>query len=331
MLRHLILIIIVLFAAPAFPAPTITDLKLLVDQKKFPAAARTGQQLLKDLPGDFNLQFLTAYALQMNRQPKAAAKLYQSLIETHPELPEPRNNLAMIYLAEGDYDQASQLLVDAIYTHNSYATAYQNLSLIYTSIASEAYRRAVSESNEPSKFAQNIELAALSQLGSNSASVAFQIKPEIIPVAKPVDPKPVVAALPPESNQTVKPALVSVVQAARPDHKAALIRQVRDWARAWTDKDFTGYTSNYSNTHRPKFNTHSAWVEYRRNRIMRPGKISVVVSDIIVHSITADSAELDFKQKYDSVTYSDQVRKRLSFSRFGNEWKIIDERVLSVL
>ena len=44
--------------------------------------------------------------------------LYQDLIEDNPDLPEPRNNLAMIYLAQGDYDRASQLLVEALNTQS---------------------------------------------------------------------------------------------------------------------------------------------------------------------------------------------------------------------
>jgi hypothetical protein len=38
---------------------------------------------------------------------------------------------------------------------------YDNLSQIYKGIASEAYRRAVSESGEPAKYTHKIELTAL--------------------------------------------------------------------------------------------------------------------------------------------------------------------------
>jgi Flp pilus assembly protein TadD len=87
------------------------------------------------------VKFLTAYAYRVNNQPETAAALYQQLILQHPELPEPRNNLAMIYQARGDYDAASKLLVEAIETHESYATAYRNLGRIYTGIASILNRR----------------------------------------------------------------------------------------------------------------------------------------------------------------------------------------------
>ncbi|TNF91100.1 MAG: tetratricopeptide repeat protein [Gammaproteobacteria bacterium] len=46
------------------------------------------------------------------RQKHRAIALYRALIDDNPALPEPRKNLAMIYLDEGDYDRASQLLVE---------------------------------------------------------------------------------------------------------------------------------------------------------------------------------------------------------------------------
>jgi len=44
-----------------------------------------------------------------------------------PELPEPYNNLAVLYAARGDHDGARDALLRAISTHPSYATAHENL------------------------------------------------------------------------------------------------------------------------------------------------------------------------------------------------------------
>ena len=305
---HLLIIILVLFSSTLSYASShsLEALQALIAEEKFVLAAETGEQLLDQQPLWPDVQFLTAYAYQMNKQGKKAETMYKALIAQHPELPEPRNNLAMIHLATGDYDAASKLLVEAINTHNSYATAYQNLSRIYTGIASEAYRRAVSESKEPTKYTHKIELAALSQLE---------------PVGQPDE-------------------LILAVEAAEPQVKAeektgpeeTLFRkQINAWAKAWGDKNFSAYTSFYSTDYRAGFDTHSAWVEYRRQRIMRPGFIEIAVSDFHIRVQSGNRVVIDFKQAFDSPGYSDRVVKRLGFERFGTEWKIIKERVVSVL
>ena len=300
--------ILVLFASSLSHASshTFEGLQDLIAEQKFVLAVEAGEELLEKKPLWPHVQFLTAYAYQMNKQSNKAAIMYQALINQHPELPEPRNNLAMIHLATGDYDAASKLLVEAISTHNSYATAYQNLSRIYTGIASEAYRRALSESKEPTNYTHKIELAALSQLE---------------PVNQPV-----------EATLSVEAPAVEVRAVEKKEPLETPFRkQIEAWAKAWGDKDFKAYTSFYSTNHTANFDTHSAWVKYRRQRIMRPGFIKVAVSDFRISAQSDNRSTIDFKQGFDSPGYSDLVVKRLGFERVGSEWKIIEERVLSVL
>ncbi len=305
-MQRLILIFILLFPAASFASVNSVDnLRALISGKNYSRAIETGERLLGNQPQWPDVQFLTAYAYQLNKQTNKATAMYQQLISQHPELPEPRNNLAMIYLEKGDYDAASKLLVEAINTHNSYATAYQNLSRIYTGIASEAYRRALSESKEPAKYTHKIELAALSQLETVSQDL--------------------------ESVMVVSNDTAGKVDSTTIDVKTLLGEQIKQWAKAWSDKDFATYTSFYSTEHRPNFETHSAWVEHRRRRIMRPGFIKIGVSDIQIRAQNDNRAIIDFKQSFDSPTYSDRVKKRLGFRRTGSQWKITDERVLSVL
>ncbi|MDH5353260.1 MAG: tetratricopeptide repeat protein [Gammaproteobacteria bacterium] len=293
-MRHLITIIFLGFCFAA-NATSIDSLQQLVDQRDYKAAGEMGETLLAEQPRKADIKFLTAYALQMDGQTSKASAMYRDMIREYPELPEPRNNLAMIYLAKGDYDGASKLLVEAINTHNSYATAYQNLSRIYTGIASEAYRRALSESSEPAKYSHNIELAALTQI------------------------------------ESFEPVVRSSQGSELSADKNLFFNQIRQWAKAWSDKDFSTYTGFYSTEHRPDFDTHADWVEYRRQRIMRPGEINIVVSDIEIRALNENRAIIDFKQSFESLSYSDRVKKRLVFNRTGSVWKIIDERVLSVL
>jgi tetratricopeptide (TPR) repeat protein len=302
MLRFLVIFISLIASAAASGATSVKQVQQLLEQQNYVDAANAGEQLLQQSPEHARTRFLTAYAYQMSAQTDKAVMLYQDLIKDNPDLPEPRNNLAMIYLAQGDYDRASQLLVEALNTSPSYATAYDNLSQIYKGIASEAYRRAVSESGEPAKYTHKIELTALTNLEA-------------------ADQEPIVEEIPDDQKTLINFA----------NQETLLIEQVKGWATAWSGKDFSAYTAFYAPEYRARFESHDQWIEYRRKRIARPGAIKVEVSDIQIKWRSENRAIIDFKQAYDSTRYSDRVVKRLGFSRVDSQWKITEEQVLSVL
>ncbi len=302
MLRFLVIFLALLTTAAASAATSVKQVQQLLEQQKYVDAANAGEQLLLQNPEHARTRFLTAYAYQMSAQTDKAVMLYQDLIKDNPDLPEPRNNLAMIFLAQGDYDRASQLLVEALNTSPSYATAYDNLSQIYKGIASEAYRRAVSESGEPAKYTHKIELTALTNLEAT-------------------EQEPIVEEIPDDQKTLVNFA----------NQETLLIVQIKDWATAWSSKDFATYTGFYAPEYRANFESHDQWVEYRRKRIARPGAIKVEVSDIQIKWRSENRAIIDFEQAYESTRYNDRVVKRLGFSRVGPQWKITEEQVLSVL
>jgi tetratricopeptide (TPR) repeat protein len=309
------------------------SLQQLIAEKKYTQAVQTGEQLLQQNPKQPGTRFLTAYANQMAGNSQRAVQLYEELIRDKPGLPEPRNNLAMIYLAQGDYDRASELLVSAINTRISYAIAYANLSQVYKGIASEAYRRAISQSDEPASYTHDIELTAITWLGSQEAEELPQLA--AVSVSKPaaVEPvaKPEAATKPLESAANAKQNEAAPTLVDNANQDTLLIEQVRNWAKAWSSKDFDNYLTSYAPAYRAEFDTHSQWVEHRRDRILRPGAIRVEVSDFVIKRRTDNRASVDFTQAFSSPGYSDRVLKRLDFERVGAQWKIAAERVLSVL
>jgi tetratricopeptide (TPR) repeat protein len=325
-MKHtLIVLCCLLVSGMAFAADSMQQ---LIVQKQFAKAVQAGEQILRQTPNHANTRFLTAYAHQMTGETDKAIKMYQALIRDKPELPEPRNNLAMIFLEKGDYDQASQLLVSAINTNISYSIAYANLSQVYKGIASESYRRAVSQSDEPAKYTHDFELTAITWLDNQDTATATQIAS--LPTTKATSTDPVVKK-PAAKIETVAvskptPTLVNVA-----NQDTLLIERVRNWAKAWSNKDFTSYTASYASGYRDRFPTHARWVNHRRGRILRPGNIEVKVTAFTVKQRGADRATVDFTQAFSSPRYSDRVVKRLEFNRVGSQWKIASERVLSVL
>jgi len=213
---------------------------------------------------------------------------------------------------------ASQMLVSAINTRISYAIAYANLSQVYKSIASEAYRRAISQSTEPVEYTRDIKLTAITWLDIQDTGTAPQI-------ASLAESKPV------QNEQLAKDIATTQTVVNAANENTLLIEKVRNWALAWGSKDFDNYRESYADDYRDKFKTHAQWVKYRQGRILRPGDIKIEVSDFTVRQRGANRASVNFTQAFSSPSYSDRVIKRLDFQRVDSQWKIATERVLSVL
>jgi tetratricopeptide (TPR) repeat protein len=98
-------------------------------------------------PKDARARFLSGVILTEQNKVQDAIKVFTELTQDYPELPEPYNNLAVLYAGLGDYDKARKALEMAIRTHPSYAVAHENLGDIYATLASQAYDKALQLDN----------------------------------------------------------------------------------------------------------------------------------------------------------------------------------------
>ncbi|MEK6594751.1 MAG: tetratricopeptide repeat protein [Pseudomonadota bacterium] len=94
-------------------------------------------------PRDARGRFLKGLILTEQNKRDDAIKVFTDLTQDFPELPEPYNNLAVLFAAQGQYDKARSLLESAISAHPGYATAHENLGDIYAKMAGEAYGKAL--------------------------------------------------------------------------------------------------------------------------------------------------------------------------------------------
>jgi len=89
----------------------------------------------------------TEFAVQLQQvteyPPEARLEALQKLVNTYPNRPEAYNNLAVYQLASGDLEDARKILQQAIATHPSYKTVYDNLNSIYAAMAQSAYNKAL--------------------------------------------------------------------------------------------------------------------------------------------------------------------------------------------
>ncbi len=105
------------------------------------ALARADEHLKKN-PRDAQMRFVRGVVLTELKDTEAARDVFERLTEDFPELPEPYNNLAVIYAAQGQLDRARALLEGAIAARPDYATAHENLGDIYLQMGADAYQRA---------------------------------------------------------------------------------------------------------------------------------------------------------------------------------------------
>jgi tetratricopeptide (TPR) repeat protein len=124
-------------------AQTLADVQALMKAGKLPQALEGADRYIAARPQDAQGPFAKGLILSEMGRPQEAIQVFSSLTENFPELPEPYNNLAVLYAQQKQYDKAQAALEMAIRTHPSYAIAHENLGDVYAKLASQAYDRAL--------------------------------------------------------------------------------------------------------------------------------------------------------------------------------------------
>ena len=326
-----------LFAAAGFAAPAdeLRDAQKLYAQGKLQPSLEKIDGYLKTQPRDPQGRFLRGLVLTEQKKTQDAIQVFTGLTEDFPELPEPYNNLAVLYASQGNYDKAKSALELAIHTHPSYATAHENLGDIYAQLASRAYDRALSL--DKNNTTAQVKLAMVKDLFvSQKVAAAAAAPPKIAKAeaAKVDPPKSEPAKMDPpkaEPTKVEKPPVVAAVKtpasSSSGDAKAQVTGVVEAWARAWSAKDVKGYLGFYA----PDFETpageaRDAWEKMRAERIEKPKSIEVTVKVQSV-KVADDEAVVVFRQGYKSDSFKTSSTKTLKLVRVGGQWMIKQERV----
>ena len=86
-------------------------------------ALAAADRLLAAKPDDAQLRFLRGIVLADMGRTAEAITTFQQLTREFPSMPEPYNNLAVAYAAQGQYEKAREALEGAIVADASYTTA----------------------------------------------------------------------------------------------------------------------------------------------------------------------------------------------------------------
>ncbi|MBU1666715.1 MAG: tetratricopeptide repeat protein [Gammaproteobacteria bacterium] len=313
-------------------APNVQDANQAFRQGNNPAALEKVNTFLVANPKDAQGRFLKGLILTELNRYNDAVKVFSDLTEDYPELPEPYNNLAVLYAAQAQYDRAKNSLEMAIRTHPSYATAHENLGDIYAKMASQSYDKALqldkSNTSALTKLAMIRDLFSPAQMldagKSKAPAKAGTTKTGQLAQA---------ATAPVKVEETTKPQVVPVaaskpveVAAVAIDPSAEIERTIHAWAEVWSQRDAEAYLAFYSKDFKvPGGGDRAEWETDRKTRVTRPEFIKVELDRIKI-KLQGDSAKVSFTQSYTSNTYKDKGKKTLVLEKQDDAWKIVEER-----
>lgn len=292
-------------------ADAYAEVNRLVRAGQLADALAKAEQHLTAKPTDPQMRFLKGVIQTESGKTTEAIATFGKLTEDFPELPEPYNNLAVLYAGQSQFDKARAALEMAIRTNPSYATAHENLGDVYAKLASQAYSKALQLDANNTGAAPKLSLIRnLFAGGKTSATPA--------PASAPTAESPKMASATPAP---AAPSAAPDVQAP----SAAVEQAVQAWASAWSAKDMKAYLGAYAPNFTPAGGQRrTEWEAERRSRIVPRNRIDVELSDLNV-SLAGDRATVRFQQAYRSDAVNVTSRKTLEMIRSGNRWLIVRE------
>lgn len=325
-------------------ADDIQDANKLFKQGQHAQALGKVDAILANKPKDAQARFLKALILTEQGQTDEPARLYTGLSEDYPELPEPYNNLAVLYAGQGQFEKAKVALEKALRTHPSYSTAHENLGDIYAKMASQAYDRALQL--DRSKASSTTKLALIKDIYTPSARTSgtkTQLASTGNPPAGTVAAMTVVtAAAAPAATATAaavtssapvitttapaapKPSATETAQTSGTDE---VLKTLNDWAKAWSSRNASGYLAMYAKDFKtPNNEPRSSWEQQRRDRISKPQPIVVTVSNPKVKLQDDTHATVSFIQSYRSGALKSTTLKSLEMTKNKGLWQIQSEQ-----
>ena len=337
LLRLLALTALVGTGAAQAQANDYAEITQLLKAGKAAEALTKADQRLSATPRDPQLRFLKGVAQAESGKPADAVATFTKLTEDYPELPEPYNNLAVLYANQNQLDKARTALEMAIRTNPSYATAHENLGDIYAKLASQAYNKAL-QLDAASATSVKPKLALIRELFSadiakGAKPAAAAPAPAVVATQRPA-PAPAPAAAPapttaPAATAAAPAATPAPAPAAAPDaakqEAAKDAKEVTAAVQAWAAKDMKAYLAAYGKDFDPPGRmTRAAWEKEREARIVGKSKITVQVSDLNV-SVNGNKATARFRQAYSADSLNVSSRKTLDLVESNGRWLIVRE------
>lgn len=352
-------------AAGTAHADDYADVSQLVRSGKLTEALNKADLYLAGKPRDPQMRFLKGVIQRDSGKTTDAIATFTRLTEDFPELPEPYNNLAVLYAGQSQYDKARTALEMAIRTNPSYSTAHENLGDVYAKLASQAYNKALQLDGTNTAVAPKLALirelfnpaAAKGQRPTASPAAApaapAQTAPTPAPAltkAPPSLPTQAVAKAPPASSAPVPTPAAPASQAAAATASPAVAATpstpatpqpaatstagsgardaeaaVTAWAKAWAARDVKAYLAAYGKDFTPPSGMSRSTWEDERRQRITSKSKISVKLENLSVTVSGNSAVAKFRQDYKANGLAVSSRKTLELVRSGDRWLIVKE------
>lgn len=300
-------------------------------------------------PAELTADRQAALKAVRDKNPDRAVRLLSRWSKEFPYDLALANDYAYALAQVGKVDQAREVLETALSKNEAAGPAFTNLREILSRQASQELAKALGQKPPPTRLALRLSdegPAPQGDLALADAGAAVKSRDQApsaaaprptAPAAAPSVPAPapvVVASAPAASTAApaaAKPAASSDAGTAARSWPSGMnedmfVALMQKWAQAWAAKDIDTYLGMYAQAFQTQaFSSREAWAQSRRVRIVRPGDITVEISDVKAAPVENDQVEVRFRQRYDSPTLKVNSNKRVLWIKEGASWKILRE------
>lgn len=233
LLKTLLITGFVLNAFSMSYADDLAEVNNHIKQGEYVQAAEKIENYVRQNPRSLEGRFLKGVILSEQGKTQDAIQVFYQLTQDFPTVPEPYNNLAVLYASTGQYNKARYALELAIKTHPAYSAAHDNLSNIYSYMASVAYNKALQLDKEKTNSIKPAKLILVREVSSTQGGnikrpgqvAATTMAPRLVTTISPTTATPasppvkVAATVPKEAPAIVKKPVTPI---APPPAPAAL-------------------------------------------------------------------------------------------------------------
>jgi cell division protein FtsN len=209
-------------------ADTVAEARRLASDGDVGRALETVDAVLAQNPADVSARLLRGVLLSRTGRSDDAIAAFRALATSHPDLPEPHNNLAVLYAAQGRYTEARDALLEAIRLQPDYDLAHENLGDVYAKLAALSYARAlqINESNRTAAAKHDAAQRITDPEPGGSRATAAVPAPPTPPARAPATQasQPVAAA----ASPAAVPVACVRVPASSPENVDALLAWFRE-------------------------------------------------------------------------------------------------------
>lgn len=141
-----LLVAAALLAAMPLRADDLQDIEKLYRAGDVQQAMRKADEAIAAQPRAAQVRFLKGVMLSDLKRNAEAIEVFTALTQDFPELPDPYNNLAVLYAAEGQLPNALTALQAALRNDPRHRAARENLGDVHLALAVQAWTAALAGS-----------------------------------------------------------------------------------------------------------------------------------------------------------------------------------------